>query len=388
MSSLPERLNTALGGASSTSVWVRRFLIVLTVLGCMVIVGIVFWFLAIIVHPIILLFIGVVIAYLLYPLSKRLSRHMPRALAILLTYGIVAAVLFSVSYFMLLAALSQLNALVHQIQVFSQNYQAGKYPQLTSFLDSIGLTPSVIQSSEQKLIASLEGLIGQIFPLVGSIFAFFIDVSVVTTISIYLMVDGPRVIEWLKKRTPAKHRTRVGFFLATVDRTAGGYIRGQIFLATIMSVIVMIGAFLIGVPYVALIGLIVFFFEFIPQIGAYISGALGFLIALTAGWQTGLIYLTFVTIAQAILDGQVLSPRILGHSVGIHPVTSLFFVFVFGTLFGLWGAFLSAPIVGILQVYVVASWNAWEQRDPEQFPEVEEEKKDAIGGPGLGVVET
>ena len=111
MSSLPERLNTALGGASSTSVWVRRFLIVLTVLGCMVIVGIVFWFLAILAHPIILLFIGVVIAYLLYPLSKRLSRHMPRALAILLTYGIVAAVLFSVSYVMLLAALSQLNAL-------------------------------------------------------------------------------------------------------------------------------------------------------------------------------------------------------------------------------------------------------------------------------------
>src|SRR5260370_26640384 len=274
MSSLPERLNAALGGASSTSVWVRRFLIVMTVLGCMVIVGIVFWFLAIIVHPIILLFIGVVIAYLLYPLSKRLSRYMPRALAILLTYGIVAAVLFIVSYFLLLAALSQLNALVHQIQVFSQNYQAGKYPQLTSFLDNIGLTPSVIKSSEQKLIASLEALISHIFPLVGSIFAFFIDVSVVTTISIYLMVDGPRVIEWLKKRTPAKHRTRVGFFLATVDRTAGGYIRGQIFLATIMSVIVILGAFLIGVADVALIRLIVFLFVFIPPLRWYMYRAI------------------------------------------------------------------------------------------------------------------
>lgn len=62
-----------------------------------------------------------------------------------------------------------------------------------------------------------------------------------------------------------------------------------------------------------------------------------------------------MTIVQAILDGQVLAPRIIGHSVGIHPVTALFFVFVFGTLFGLWGAFLSAPIVGILQVYVVTS---------------------------------
>src|SRR5436309_5592674 len=172
MSSLPERLNTALGGASSTSVWVRRFLIVLTVLGCMVIVGIVFWFLGILIHPILLLFIGVVIAYLLYPLSRSLGRHMPRALAIVLTYGIVAAVLFLASYFMLLGALSQLNALVHSIEVFFQNYHAGNYPQLSSFLVGLGLTPSVSESSQQKLVASLEALIGQIFPLVGSIFAF------------------------------------------------------------------------------------------------------------------------------------------------------------------------------------------------------------------------
>ena len=166
----------------------------------------------------------------------------------MLTYGIVAAVLFLASYFMLLAALSQLNALVHNIEVFFQNYQAGTYPQLTSFLDGIGLTPSVIQSSQQKLVASLQALIGQIFPLVGSLFAFFIDVSVVTTISIYLMVDGPRVLDWLKKRTPARHRARVGFFLDTVDQTAGGYIRGQILLATIMPVTVMIGALVLGVP--------------------------------------------------------------------------------------------------------------------------------------------
>ena len=65
MSSLPERLNAAVGGAfsASTSVWVRRFLIVLTVLAAMAIVGIVFWFFGLIVHPIILLFLGTTLAY-------------------------------------------------------------------------------------------------------------------------------------------------------------------------------------------------------------------------------------------------------------------------------------------------------------------------------------
>jgi predicted PurR-regulated permease PerM len=160
-------------------------------------------------------------------------------------------------------------------------------------------------------------------------------------------------------------------------------------MATLMSILVTGGAYVIGVPYAALIGVIVFFFEFIPQIGAYISGAIGVLFALTAGWQTGLIYAIYVSILQGIVDGQILAPRILGHSVGIHPVISVFFMFVFGTLFGLWGAFLAAPIVGVIQVFVVSSWSAWQQREPEQFPEVQEQKEQkVVEASELGVAET
>lgn len=289
MSSLPEQLNTLVGGASSTSVWVRRFLIVLTVLAAMAIVGIVFWFLAIIAHPIILLFLGVVIAYLLYPLAQFLRRFMPGGLAILLAYVIVFTVVGIVLFYVLATVLAQLTSLAQNIQTFSQNYQAGKYPQLTSTLDSIGITPTVIQASQKQLTQNIEGLISQFLPLVGSAFAFFIDVTVVLMISAYLIVDGPRVIKWLENRTPLKRRAQISFFLETVDQKAGGYIRGQVFMATIMSLMVTAGAYVIGVPYAALIGVIVFFFEFIPQIGAYISGAIGVLFALTAGWQTALI---------------------------------------------------------------------------------------------------
>jgi len=397
MSSLPERLNAAVGGAfsASTSVWVRRFLIMLTVLAALAIVGIVFWFFGLIVHPIILLFLGTTLAYLLYPFAQLLHRHMPSWLAILLAYVIVFALIAFVLFYVTLPVLTQLTTLVQNIQTLFQNYQAGKYPQLTSTLASIGITPSVVQASQQQLVKNVEGVFSQFLPLVGSAFVFFIDVTVVLMISAYLIVDGPRVIKWLENRTPMKRRAQISFFLVTVDQKAGGYIRGQVFMATIMSIMVTIGAIVIGVPFAALIGVIVFFFEFIPQIGAYISGTIGVLFALTAGWQTALIYGIFVSVLQGIVDGQILAPRILGHSVGIHPVISVFFMFVFGTLFGLWGAFLAAPIVGIIQVFVVASWKAWQERSPEQFPEVEEQKdqeeqkelKD-VSTAGQGVVET
>ena len=83
-----------------------------------------------------------------------------------------------------------------------------------------------------------------------------------------------------------------------------------------------------------------------------------------------------MTIVQGVLDGQILAPRILGKSVGIHPVISIFFLFVFGTIWGLWGAFLAAPIVGIAQVVVIASWQAWQQSHSEQFPELAEQAEE------------
>jgi predicted PurR-regulated permease PerM len=382
MPSLPEQLITEVENASGTSSRLRRYLVLgFTILVWVTLAGILLWFIGVIVTPIILLFLAAVLAYVLYPLVKLLNRFVPRALAILLAYVIVFVLFAFLLFFVALGVLQQLASLAGVLTTFQKDLQTGKYPEITSSLNSLGITSSIIQQSQQALIASLESFVGRLLPLVSSAFLLFIYVIVITSVSVYLLVDGPRVIEWLKNRTPLMHRARIIYGLALVDRIAGGYLRGQVLLATIMTAIVTPVAYFLGVPYAALIGVIVFFTEFIPQIGAYISGAIGILFAATQGWETALIYGIYVTIVQGVLDGQILAPRILGKSVGIHPVISIFFVFVFGTLFGLWGAFLSAPIVGIAQVLVIASWQAWQQSNPEQFPELEGQEvlKDEIG---------
>jgi len=152
------------------------------------------------------------------------------------------------------------------------------------------------------------------------------------------------------------------------------------------------------VPFAILIGVIVFIFEFVPQIGAYISGFIGVLFAATQGWEVALIYAIFVSLVQGVLDAQVLAPRILGHAVGLHPVVSLFAMLIFGSLFamlifgslfGLLGAILAIPIAGVASVFVYASWNAWRESHPEQFPEEKkEEEKQGVDAPEVGIVET
>ena len=105
-----------------------------------------------------------------------------------------------------------------------------------------------------------------------------------------------------------------------------------------------------------LIAVIVFILEFVPVVGAYISGAIGILFALTQGWQVALIYAIFVTIMQGVLDGQILAPRILGRSVGIHPIISIFALIAMAQLFGLFGALLAVPLAACaLDVTIVIS---------------------------------
>jgi len=143
------------------------------------------------------------------------------------------------------------------------------------------------------------------------------------------------------------------------------------------------------VPFAILIGVIVFIFEFVPQIGAYISGFIGVLFAATQGWEVALIYAIFVSLVQGVQDAQVLAPRILDHAVGLHPVVSLFAMLIFGSLFGLLGAILAIPIAGVASVFVYASWNAWRESHPEQFPEEKkEEEKQGVDAPEVGIVET
>ncbi len=375
MSSLPEQLAAGAGGTFVTSTWLRRFLIALTVLAWMVIVEMVYSFFGIIGTPIILLLLAAIVAYVLYPLVKGLSRFIPLALAIALVYLLVFGALFFVVYFMLAVAITQLTALIHTVQIVFQDYQKGNYPQFTSFLTGVGVTQEAIKSSEQQLIAGLGGAAGNLVPLLGNLFTYFIYMVVIISVSVYLLVGGPRVNNWLKNGTPLRFRATINFFLDTVDKKAGGYLRGQIVLAAIMAVLITIGAFVIRVPYAPLIGIIVFIFEFIPQIGAYISGAIGVLFALTAGWQTALIYGIFVTVLQGVVDGQILAPRILGQSVGVNPAVSLIMLFIFGTLFGLWGAFLSAPILGVIQVFIIAYWKEWKRRNPAEFSGVVEQKE-------------
>ena len=370
MSLLSDNLATTRVDPTATRVWLRRFLIALTMLAWLIFAGAILWVLGLVIGPIILVSISALLAYLFYPLVKVCQRFMPRPLAILVTCLLVLVTAGLIFYFVVIAAVEQLKLLINVVQFFLQHPNAqGRLYAFIQFLSSLGISQKDFSLSGEQLVAYLQNVIGGLSQFVGSTLGLLIDALVLATLSVYFLIDGPRVNGWLRSKMSLKYRQRVNYFLDTVEQKLGGFVRGRILISTVISAVVGIGAYFIGLPYVILLVVIVFLCDFIPIIGAYISGVIGILFALTQGWQVALIYGVFVTIVQGVLDGQILSPRIVGHSVGLHPIVAIFALLAGSRLFGLLGALFACPVAGIIQTFIVAFWVTWRTNHPEQFPE-------------------
>jgi predicted PurR-regulated permease PerM len=359
--------------------WQRRFFLIVTILGWLAFTAVIGWCLGKIIVPLELIGFSALLAYLIFPLMRFFERSMPHALALLLSLVLVLVVIGVVLYFVVVAAVQELGLLLGIIQNLIGRYE--NYAPLQATLNQLGISGLQFHLSEQQILSYTQGAIKGIVPLASSIFGTLLSLLIVATLSVYFLLDGTRVTRWLRHKTPLAYQSGITLFLDELGRLLGGYIRGQVLLSAIMAATVGIGAFFIGVPYVFLLMVIVFVAEFIPQIGPYISGAIGILFALTHGWQMALIYTIFVIVMQGGLDGMVLAPRILGNAVGLHPIFSVFALLVGGSLFGLVGALFSAPAAALLQTFVLAFWNTWRERHPEQFP-LEEQERASAGGEG------
>lgn len=106
--------------------------------------------------------------------------------------------------------------------------------------------------------------------------------------------------------------------------------------------------------------------SFVPTFGAFITGCTCVLFALTQGWDTTVLATVFLIILQVV--ERQLSPRLLGKTVGIHPLFALVALIAGAELFGIIGAIFAPIIAGLLQAFFQASWSAWRASHPEEFP--------------------
>jgi predicted PurR-regulated permease PerM len=207
-----------------------------------------------------------------------------------------------------------------------------------------------------------------LIPRIAEFFGTVIDLVLVLILSVYMLLDGARIAEFLRNELPGtRARARAQALITVVNRVIGGYIRGVLTLATLVGALVGLGLAALGVPYAVLLGVLAFFMEFVPILGVFISGAASVLIAIFYFQDVFhpvivLAYFVFVH----VIEGDVVGPRIMGRAVGIHPATGLVALVAGTEVFGVWGALFAAPLAGLLQAVIVVAWVEFRGGGPQE----------------------
>lgn len=318
------------------------------------------------------------IAYLLDPLVDRLeSRGVHRALAIGLL-ALPVAGLLAVGVFVGLPALGQQVAeLIDRAPVLLERvarWIGGLRERLRGMplvgdellarledIDADGVVAFLEDRRAELANRAWEGVLG-LGRGIGSVFTVLGYVVLTPVLAFYLLRDWDRLTEGLAGLLPLDRRAAITSFAREYDRLLARYMRGQITVALTIGLITALGLWVARFPYPFLVGVAVAVFSVVPYLGLVLSLIPAVLIALMSG-DVGLSLLKLAVvfgIAQG-LEGAVVSPRIVGESVGLHPVWVVLALAAGGFYFGFVGLLLAVPgAVGIklLVIRGVARWRA------------------------------
>lgn len=306
---------------------------------------------------------GLALAYLLDPLADRLERlKLGRLAATLIILAAFVVGLVVLLIIVVPLAAGQVAALVKALPDMVSRLQGIIVERAGPLFEKIGGADVV-----GELQSSVGGLVGQggtwFLAFLGSLWSgsraivSIASLLVITpVVAFYLLNDWDRMIATLDGWVPPRHRPTVRRLAGEIDGAVTGFVRGQTLVCVILGSFYAVGLFLVGLNFGVLIGLISGFLTFIPYVGTLTGFMLSLGVALVQWWPTGdwlHIGLTVgVFLVGQFMEGNVISPKLVGDSVGLHPVWLMFALLAFGSLFGFLGLLMAVPVAASIGVLV------------------------------------
>ncbi|WP_054635531.1 AI-2E family transporter [Thalassobacillus sp. C254] len=171
--------------------------------------------------------------------------------------------------------------------------------------------------------------------------------------SFYLLKDLEAFEKTVVQITPKKWRDEGLLLVRAVDEALGGYIKGQVLVALAIGLITTSALWLIGVPFPVLLGIFAALMELIPYFGAFLGAIPALLVAATVSFRVLIITSITLLIIQQI-EGNLLSPLIVGKSVHLHPLLIIFALLLGFEVAGVLGLILAVPVFVIISKVIRA----------------------------------
>lgn len=296
-------------------------------------------------------FIAMIISYVLNPVVCLLNeRKVPRSFAVLLIYVAFLASLAVILMNLIPVFIRQLEELNEHLPQFTARAQGF----MTQLNENRHLPESVRTGINQSLTKMEMGISmwisGYIEGLGGRLNAVFVGL-IIPFLAFYILKDFEVIHKGIITSLPKRHRRSVIRLLSEIDDALGNYIRGQFLVCVIVGILVWIGYWAAGLPYALLFASIVALTNIIPYLGPYIGAAPAVLFAASISWKM-VLYVVLINWFVQLLEGNVISPQVVGKTLHMHPLTIIFALLVGGELAGIVGLILAVPLFAVLKVVV------------------------------------
>lgn len=302
---------------------------------------------------------GMALAYFLNPVTDRLER---------LGFNRIVATLLVIGCFVLvfvLGAILLVPLLGGQVFAFIQ-----RLPGYVTRLQELVMTPEnkewlqrIIGDRLPDLQKSVGDFVGQGASWLGAfllslwsggraIISVFALLVITPVVAFYILYDWHKMVNKVDAWLPREHRVTVRRLAGQIDNTLAGFIRGQASVCVILGAYYAAALTLTGLNFGLLIGLTAGLISFIPYVGSLTGLVIATGVAIAQFWPewTWILTVPAIFMVGQFFEGYILSPKLVGESVGLHPVWLMFSLLAFGYLFGFVGLLVAVPVAAVIGV--------------------------------------
>ena len=345
-----------------------RQLAIYWIIATVVLVGLL-WLLNDVLLPFVL---GAIIAYLLDPIADRLeARGLGRKTATLIISITAFIVLLPMTLFAFNVVVKQLSALA-SLNFSSENVVEIE-ARLLTILPAFVAENLDLQNSLEDIAAFIRPRAAELFENFGqtlleavvtsamSLINILVLVVIIPVVTVYMLLDWDTMINQIDALLPRDHANFIRHVTKEIDATLSAFVRGMGSVCLILGTYYALSLWALGLSFGFAVGFLAGLITFIPYLGSLLGGILAIGLGIFEFWGdwNKLIVISGIFFLGQVIEGNYLTPKLVGRSVGLHPVWLLLALSIFGTLFGFFGMLIAVPFAASIGVLVRVGVNQY-----------------------------
>jgi predicted PurR-regulated permease PerM len=309
------------------------------------------------------LFISFALAYILNPMVELLERKGVKrqyGIVLILFLTILLCTVFAV--FLVVSITGEFSSIQLNLPAYAQHLYEVTPASVKAYLgvettDKLALRLNELlqqaRNTSPDLLKPLLAFMQRALTSTVSMLLAVLGYLIIPVYLFYLLYDLPQLKSFIESFIPERFRTVYADKLAEVDAVLSGFIKGQLSVCAILAVLYSVGLYIIGIDLAIAIGTLAGITFIIPYVGTIIGICLSVAMALLKFNDIlhPLLCIAWFGFVQ-LLEGAIITPKIVGDTVGLHPLVAIVALLIGGQLFGIMGMLLAVPVVAVLQVFL------------------------------------